>query len=258
MSETPDSPNLYGNTAPPTKPEAPGLLDQLVGAFTEPTALFRRLRPSPSWLPALGLAVGISIVAMLIWASRVDMAEQVRHQMEMMRDTFKMNLPDQAVDDAIAKAEGSRPWFSAVLGPLFGIPFVYLVIALIVWAFAAMGRSEEDAMPTFPQAFSVTAVHNLVTLPGMLLAGVMCLLQPVGGRSVQQMAPTVLGFFVRPESMGLRGLAALVDPFWFFSFIVLAIGMRETLRTKTWAIAACLGVFALFGGLFRFLGGVMS
>jgi hypothetical protein len=186
------------------------------------------------------------------------MAEVTRHQMEMMRDTFKVNIPDQAMEDAIAKAEGSRPWISSVLGPLFGIPFAYMIMALVVWAFAAMGRSDEDEMPSFIQALSVTAVHNLVTLPGMLLAGVMCLLQVVGGRSIQQMAPTVLGFFVRPESMGLRGLVALVDPFWLFSFFLLAVGMRETLRTKTWAVAACLGVFALFGSLFRFFGGVMS
>lgn len=258
MSEPIESSPLYGNTPEPVKPDTPGLLDQLVGVFTEPTALFRRLRQSPVWLPALGLAIAISIAAMLIWASKVDMAEATRHQMEMMRDTFKMNLPDQAVEDAISKAEGRQPWISSVLGPLFGMPFAYLIIALIVWAFAAMGRSEEDEMPSFPQAFSVTAVHNLVTLPGMVLAGVMCLLQPVGGRGIQQMAPTVLGFFLKPESMWLRGLTALVDPFWFFSFFVLAVGMRETLRTKTWAVAACLGFFALFGGLFRFFGGVMS
>ncbi|WP_306590155.1 YIP1 family protein [Geothrix sp. 21YS21S-4] len=255
MSDQPTS--LYGDQ-PQAPPPPPGLMDQLAGVFTEPKALMLRLRQRPVWIGALLLAVGIGIVAGLIWASKVDMAEMTRHQMERTRDLFHMNIPDQAMEDAISKAEGKKPWLSAVSGAVFAIPFVYLVVALIVWGFAAMGTEDGETSPTFGQAFSVTCVHYLVTLPATLLAGIIALLRPVGGHSLQQLMPTVLSFYVSPESGFVRGLLALVDPLWIFSFVVLALGMRHALKTKTWAICACLTLFVVLGGGLRFVGGLFQ
>lgn len=252
------TPSLYGDQPEAPRPEAPSLMDQLAGVFTEPAALFTRLRSRPVWFPALTVAVVVSLAAMLIWASKVDMAEVTRHQMERMQDLFHMNIPDQAMDEAIAKAEGKKPWLSAVSGAVLGTPFVYLIVGLIVWAFAAMGTQEGEEAPTFGQSFSLACVHSLVTVPSMLLAGLIALLQPVGGQNIQQLMPTVLGFYVSPESGLLRGLTGLVDPLWIVSLVVLAIGMRHMLKSKPWAIGACLGLFVLFGGGFRFLGGLFQ
>ncbi len=47
MSEQPSS--LYGEQPEAPRPQAPGLLDQLVGVFTAPVELFRRLNQAPSW-----------------------------------------------------------------------------------------------------------------------------------------------------------------------------------------------------------------
>lgn len=256
MSDQPNS--LYGDHPDAPAPGAPGLMDQIAGVFTEPRALFARLRTRPVWLPALLLAVAISLVAMLIWASKVDMAEVTRHQMERMKDLFHANIPDSAIEDAVSKAEGKRPWLSAVSGALFGTPFVYLVTSLVVWGFGAMGTEEGEESPSFAQAFSLTSVHYLATVPSMLLGGVIALFRPVGGHNIQQLMPTVLGFYVSPESTLAKGLVGLVDPLWIFSFVLLAIGMRQTLKSKPWAIGACLGVFALFGVGFRFLGGLFQ
>lgn len=258
MSDQPN-PSLYGEEPAPAAPtKAPGLLDQIIGVFTEPTALFQKLRRSPSFWPSLILAIAIGIAASLVWAAKVDMVEVTRHQMETTRDLFRANIPDEAVDSALQKAEGKHPWVSSVLGPLFGTPVVFLIVALIVWAFASMGTEDDQAAPTFPQALSVTCVHYLTTLPGMLLAGIVALLAPVGARQIQHLVPTSLGFYIHPEAYSLKGLVGLVDVLWFLSFVVLAIGMRHTLRTKTWAIAAALVFFAVFGGAFRFLGGMFS
>lgn len=258
MSDQP-TPSLYGEApAPEAKPTPPGLLDQVVGVFTEPVALFKRLRQSPVWAPALILAIVVGVAATLVWAARVDMVEVTRHQMETMRDVFRMNIPEEAIDKALSQAEGKRPWVSSVLGPLFGTPIVFALFALILWAFAAMGTQDGEEPPTWGQVFSVSCVHYLSTLPGMLLAGVVAAFAPIGARQIQGLVPTSLGFFLHPESLFLKGLVGLADPLWIYSFVVLAIGMREGLRTKTWAIAAALAFFALFGGGFRFLGGLMS
>jgi len=250
--------SLYGDQPETPKSEPPSLMDQIVGVFTEPKALFARLRAQPVWVPALMLAMAIGLIAMLIWASKVDMAEVTRHQMERTKEVFHMNIPDQVMDDAITKAEGKKPWMTALSSSLLMTPFIYLIVALIVWGFAAMGTEEGEESPTFGQAFSLTTVHYLVTLPSMLMAGIIALLRPVGGHQIQQLMPTALSFYVSPESMMAKGIVALVDPFWIFSFVVLAIGMRQTLKSKTWAIVTCLCFFGLFGMGFRFVGGLFS
>jgi hypothetical protein len=253
MNDQPTS--LYGDQPEAPKLEAPSLLDQIVGVFTEPKALFERLRSRPTWIPALLVAIAVSLVAMLIWASKVDMAEATRHQMERSQEVFHVTIPDQAMDDAIAKAEGKKPWLSAVSTSVLATPFVYLIVALIVWGCASMGTEEGEEAPSFGQAFSVTCVHYLSTLPAMLLAAIIALLRPVGGANIQQLMPTALNFYVHSESARARGFLALVDPLWIFSFFVLAIGMRYTLKAKTWAIGLCLGIFAVFGiGLHFFTG----
>lgn len=256
MNEQPAS--LYGDAPQTPDLPAPSLMEQILGVFTEPKALFTRLRTRPSWIPALLAAIAVSLVAMLIWASKVDMAEATRHQMERTQEVFHVNIPDQAMDDAISKAEGKKPWLSAVSTSALGTPFVYLIVALIVWGCAAMGTEEGEESPSFGQAFSVTCVHYLSTLPAMLLAAIIALLRPVGGANIQALMPTSLSFYLRPEAASARGLVALADPLWLFSFFVLAIGMKHTLRAKTWAVALCLGIFAVFGGGFHILGGLFQ
>jgi hypothetical protein len=257
MSELPES-SLFGQEPPTPSSKAPGLVDQILGVFTEPSNLFSRLRSAPSWWPALLLIMGIGIAAGLIWAYKVDMAEMARHQMESMRDLFHVNIPEDAIDQAIAKNQGQHPWISTILGQLFGIPIVYLIISLVVWAFASMGTMEGEDSPTFPQAFSVTVVHYLVTLPSILLAGIVAAAVQVGGRNIQQLMPTCASFYFHPESIWLKCLLSVIDPLWVLSFVVLAIGMKQTLRSKPWAIATTLLAFGIFGLAFRALGGLFS
>lgn len=254
-----ESESLFGSTENREAPPKPiGLMDQFIGVFTEPVETFKKLREAPSWVPALALTIVVSLVVMLLWAWHVDMAEVTRRQMEMMKNTFHLNIPDSAMDDSIARQDGKHPWISAVLGPLLGTPIIYLIVALIIWGFAYVGRQEEGDTPSFAQAFSVTVVHSLATLPSMFLAGAMALIQPVGGRNIQELMPTVLSFFVKPENGLLRGLFGLVDPLWIFSFVVLALGMKHALHAKGWAIGACLSLFGFFGVVFRILGGFVQ
>lgn len=252
------TPSLYGEQPQASKSKAPSLMEQIVGVFMEPKVLFAKLRERPSWIPSLLIAVIIGLFAMVIWASKVDMAEATRHQMERTKEVFHVNIPDQAMDDAISKAEGKHPWVSAISTPVIVTPLVYLVVALIVWGCSAMGTENDEASPTFGQAFSVTSVHYLATLPSMLLAGLIALLRPVGGANIQQLMPTTLSFYIQSESGMVRAMAALVDPLWLLSFFVLAMGMRHTLKAKPWAVGLCLSVFAVFGTGFRILGGLFQ
>lgn len=262
MTENPNAStpsSLYGDPGPePAPAKAPSLMEQVVGIFTEPSALFSKLRLSPSWAPAFILILVVTLAAMMAWASKVDMAAATVHQMERTQEIFKIDIPASAIDDAVSKVEGKQPYVRSLLGGAFGTSFGMLVIALVIWGCAAMGTREGEEKPTFGQAFSVTCVQGLVTLPTMLLAGIMALIRPVGGLQVQQLSPLSLGYFITPESMWMRGLVGLADPLWIFSFLILAVGMKVALRSKDWAIGLCLGICLVFGGAFRFMGGMFQ
>jgi len=66
MSEMAPSESLYGHEPPPLPLKAPHLWEQIVGIFTEPVALFKRLETTPVWGGALTLMTGLMVIFLLI------------------------------------------------------------------------------------------------------------------------------------------------------------------------------------------------
>ncbi len=255
------SPSLYGSEsggspAPAVKPQ--GVLDQFIGLFTEPTAVFQRLRQAPSWLPALLLFLGVALFASVIWAAKVDQVAMTERRFEVMEQAFKVQMPAEAVDKALDQVQTAKPpYVSAVLGTLLGMPFGFLIFAAILFAFTKFGG--EDETLTFRHALAATTVHGLVALPIPLLAGIMALLKDVGGAaSYASLAPTTLAFWAQPDNPWLRGLLAVVDPFYLFSFITLYLAGRHTLRLKQGALIGLMVLMGFFGFVGHFMGGLFS
>ncbi len=255
------SPSLYGSEsggspAPAVKPQ--GVLDQLVGLFTEPTAVFQRLRQAPSWLPALLLFLGVALFASAIWAAKVDQVAMKEHELQVLEQVFKIQMPAEAVDKALDQMQTAKPPYpKAVLGTLLGMPFGYLLFAAILFAFAKFGG--EDETTTFRHALAATTVHGLVALPIPLLAGVMALLKDVGGAaSYASLAPTTLNFWLQPENPWVRGALAVLDPFYLFSFFTLYLAARHTLRLKQGALIGLMILMGFFGFVGHFMGGLFS
>lgn len=255
------TPSLYGSEpggspAPAVKPQ--GVLDQLVGLFTEPAAVFQRLRQAPAWLPALLLFMGAALVASLIWAAKVDQVAMAERRFEVMEQAFKVQVPAEAVDKTLDQVQTAKPpYLGAVLGTLLGMPFGFLIFGAILFAFAKFGGEDENI--TFRHAMAATTVHSLVALPIPLLAALMGLLKDVGGAaSYASLAPTTLSFWVQPDNPWVRGALAVVDPFYLFSFVTLFLAARHTLRMKQGALIGLMILMGFFGFVGHFMGGLFS
>lgn len=255
------TPSLYGSDpggspAQAVKPQ--GVLDQLIGLFTEPTVVFQRLRQAPSWLPALLLFLGVALFASVIWAAKVDQVAMTERRFEVMEQAFGMQIPAEAMDKALDQVQTAKqPYLGAILGTLFGMPFGYLIFGAILFAFAKFGS--EDETLTFGHAMAATTVHGLVALPIPLLAGLMALLKEVGGAaSYASLAPTTLSFWLQPENPWVRGAMAVVDPFYLFSFVTLYLAGRHTLRLKQGALIGLMVLMGFFGFVGHFMGGLFS
>jgi len=259
LSNTEPETNLYGepkSEVVPPMPQGQSVWDQLVGIFTEPTAVFQRLRVAPSWVGAFLLTLGVGLFATLTWAAKVDMEASAKRKFEVMEQAFRVNIPAEAVDKALEQAATQgKPFISSSLGILLGVPFVLVILAAILFAFSRFGGEDEDV--TFKHAWAATTVHGLAMLPISLLAGIMCLIRSVGGAaSYASLAPTNLAFWLQPENPWLRGLLAVFDPLYLFSFFALYLAARHTLRLKTWANVLLLAITGFFGFLFHFFGGM--
>jgi hypothetical protein len=251
------TPSLFGEEPKPLPPaKAQSVLDQFVGIFSEPAEVFKKLREAPGWVGAFVSMLVAGLIATLVWAAKVDVEAAARQKFEVMEQAFHINIPPQAMDQALEKAATQgRPFIQSSLGVVLMVPLVFLILAGILFALVKLGG--EDDQVTFKHAWAATVVHSLAMLPITILAGIMCLLRNVGGAaSYASLAPSALVFWVNPENPWIRGLLSVADPFYLFSFVTLYFAARYTLRLKLWAIAVLLGIAGFFGFIFHILGGM--
>jgi len=236
---------LYGEEPPPP-PVPPSLLEQVVGVFSEPAALFQRLATTPVWKGALSLMVAANLVVTVLWARKVDVDAMIRPMLE--------RNPRIPVDnyDAIISMQSKMILPFALVGALLALPLISLIMALIYWA---IGRgTAERQPPSFPQAFSATVVAGLVLLPKLLLLGIVCTLKNIGGAKPDALSPTALGFFVVPDSLKLQSIFNNLDLFTFAALFMVFLASRHTMRLRTQGAAACVAVAAAATFLLPLLG----
>ncbi|GLH73784.1 hypothetical protein GETHLI_22860 [Geothrix limicola] len=244
MSDQPTS--LYGEQPETPRPPAPGLMDQIVGVFTDPVALFKKLNQAPSWAWALGLLIVGGLIITVIWGLKVDVDE-------MLRPILERNPQVQASQiDMIIEMQKKFILPFGILGVLFGIPAVTALVALFYWL---IGKAmPEEAAPSYLQAFSAAVVPSLVKLPHMILLIVICLMRPIGGLTPDKIAPTSLGYFIHVESLKLQAAFYSLDLFSIAEVVLAYFALRHLVRMKSaGALIGALVPFAL-GILMRTLG----
>lgn len=250
------SESLYGESGTqPAKAAPQSLMDQLIGIFTEPAKVFRRLRDTPNWMGAFLLVLLVSFAAGLVWAHKLDPLAHVEHNMRVLESLIGKPIPQAQIDKAMEQVHG-QPYLGTALQFLVGLPIIFLIQSLLAWGFAAIGREASQPPATFKQAWSVISIQGLAMAPAFLLAIVVILTRSVGGNHLHHFTPTNLAFFTHPEAPLVRGLHTLMDPFYLWSFALLAYGMKHTLRARTGAIVGLLVFLAVFGLSFRFMGGM--
>ena len=234
---TDSTPSLYGDQPQAPKPKAPGLMDQIVGVFTEPSALFEKLQQAPSWGWAAGALTAASVVLTVIWGLKVDVDEMLRPVLERNPQISSAQI------DTIIEMQKKFIMPFGVLGALFGTMVVILVAALFYWL-VAKGASEGEK-PSYLQALSVAAVPGLVRLPQILLIALICLLKPIGGLTPDKIAPTSLGYFVHLENVKLHALLYGLDLFYIADVALTYLALRKITRMKTGGAILCVAVAVL-------------
>jgi hypothetical protein len=245
--------SLYGAEPPADRPRPQGFRDQLLGVFTAPGEVFRRLKDAPAWVWPGVFTIVAMVAISLVWAHKVDMEIFTRGQMETASRLFGAQITEAQIQAKLDTLHG-QPYLGSILNVILGFPLICLLLGLVNWAFSTMGSTAPEGT-TFRQSFAVATVHYLAMAPASLLTLLVLLARPVGGASLVALTPTHLGFFLHPESPLLRGLLCLADPFYLYSYVLLFFGLRHTLTMKTWAIVLDMGFVGLFGLLLRAAGG---
>jgi len=234
---TDSNPSLYGEQPQATKPKAPGLMDQIVGVFTEPSALFEKLHQAPSWGWAAGTLTAAGVVLTVIWGLKVDVEEMLRPVLERNPQIASAQI------DTIIEMQKKFIMPFGVLGALFGTMIVILVAALFYWLVAK--SSAEGEKPSYLHALSVAAVPGLVRLPQILLIALICLLKPIGGLTPEKIAPTSLGYFVHVENLKMHALLYGLDLFYIADVALTYLALRKITRMKTGGAIVCVAVAVL-------------
>lgn len=229
--------SLYGDQPQAPRPKAPGLLDQIVGVFTEPSALFEKLHLAPSWGWAVGLMTAAGVILTVIWGLKVDVDEMLRPILERNPQIASAQI------DTIIEMQKKFIMPFGVLGALFGTVAVALIAALFYWL-VGKGTAEGEK-PSYLQALSAATVPTLVRLPVMLLIALICLVKPIGGLTPEKIAPTSLGYFLHVENLKLHALLYGVELFYIADLALTFLALRKILRMKTGGAILCVVVSVL-------------
>ena len=237
MSGTGIPDSLYGTQPPPVPEPAPGLLDQVVGVFTEPVALFKRLAATPVWGGALALLTAFNLAVAVLWARKVDVDALLRPVLER---NPRLNPEDLERILAI-QARFTLPL--AILGGLVGLTLFCLLMAWLYWL---VGKATaEHHPPAFRQAFAATAVGALVGLPKAILLGIVCTLRNIGGTKPDALSPTALGFYVAPDGIRLHAFFNTLDLFTFAGLLMVFLAARHAMRLKVAGAVLCTAIAAV-------------
>jgi len=219
------------------KSPAPTLWEQILGVYTEPVALFRRLAVAPAWGHALWVMIVFGWILMSVWGWRVDVDALQRPILEQ-----NAQLTATQIDQTIAVS--SRFILPiGIVSVMIRNLLAVLGLGLVFWVFALSTTSSRKS--TFLHAMSAATVPNLIFVPYTVMATVMCATTHVGARIPERLAPSGLAYYLRPDEPRVYALAAQVDPFLAAYFVMIFLALRHTMRmTRSQAVmGTALAVF---------------
>jgi hypothetical protein len=245
MSDQP-TPSLYGAEPSSDSPKPPGLMDQILGVFTEPVALFQKLHAAPNWLWAVLASLVVGLAITLVWGLKVDVDAMLRPALEA-----NPKIGAEQIDTII----GMQKKFILPFGLVMAVAGPFIGVALVGFVYWLVGRGTAEAdPPSYVQALSATAVPGLVMLPHSLAVLVMCLVREVGGATPDKLAPTSLGFFIHPDNPKLLALLNLMDPFILASWGLTWLATRHIMGLKVSGATICTAIIVVFSVGMRLLG----
>ena len=203
-----------------------GLISRFIGVITSPKATFQRVVAHPRSLGMLALTtVLVAFCAALPLTTDAGRQAGLDQQVKTL-ESFGMQVNDQMYD-GMAKSMRTAPYTTGI-SILIVAPVIACIIAGILFAIftAAMG-----GQATFKQVLAVVAHAGVIS--------------------------TLSQLFTCPLKTSFLGrLFGMIDLFWIWYFVVLAIGLGVLYKRRTQGIAMTL--FAIYGVIILVLAAVMS
>ena len=224
-----------------------GLISRFIGVITSPKATFQRVVAHPRSLGMLALTtVLVAFCAALPLTTDAGRQAGLDQQVKTL-ESFGMQVNDQMYD-GMAKSMRTAPYTTGI-SILIVAPVIACIIAGILFAIftAAMG-----GQATFKQVLAVVAHAGVISTLSQLFTG------PLNYFRGSVSSATNLAVFLPmlDETSFLGRLFGMIDLFWIWYFVVLAIGLGVLYKRRTQGIAMTL--FAIYGVIILVLAAVMS
>jgi hypothetical protein len=213
--------------------DPPDLMEQIVGVFTGPVPLFKRLAAAPRWGASLAAFLGLGLAMNLIWARKVDAGLLLRPILERDPATTPATLAK------VIEIQGRLLGWFAVLGMAGQLLAILALAGLYLLVVRTAAMPEAGRRPGCRHALSAVTVPLLLQLPKFILVSCLCLVRPVLGLFPDQLSPFSLGFFVHPASNRAAALVTGLDLFVLAGLALTWLAARHLLGLDRPRAAAC-------------------
>lgn len=212
--------------APQVAPRS--LLVRSLGVIHSPGPTFASVSAHPRWLGVLVLTLGIS-TACLIALMRTDAGRQAFVDQAVRSIEAYGNQVSDAQYAQLERMSERGVVFTAVGTPVGGVLIVALLAGLVLGVF----NVGFDGRASYRQAFAVVAHAGVILTVRTLFA------TPLNYAGESFASPTTLGVFfpMLDEASVAARFLSLIDVFWIWWVIVLAIGVSALYRRPTRPIA---------------------
>jgi hypothetical protein len=230
MSETIASPDTLPDKGPAAR---------FFGILFSPKETFQAVVAKPTWL-VVALIVIILTGGAQLWFQSTTVGRQATLDESVRKmESYGFKVSDQVYEGMRKGIMEPEPWRIALSVCMIVVvpPIIWAAMTGILYlVFAATGGQS-----TFKQVYAVVVHSSVPTVVGTLL------ITPVNYFRESLSSATNLGVFLPflPEGSFLARLFGMVDVFWVWWLMVLAIGLAVCYRKKTRGVAIAL--FGVYG-----------
>lgn len=237
--------------------EEPSAFDRFLMVFTSPREAFAGLTYAPNRgsIIAWGLLCGIVVIvlSMFIVTSMPESAELQRQrtakQIEKLEQRYEEGKISKEQLDSTKEMMVKMGGGSGVLTYVFaviGMPIVWLLGALVLWAVARVLESGSETNISFPVALSTFMIALMIPVASKVLYTVLAL---VTGNPMFTLGP---GLFASDPTSVTGALASVFDIFMIWWIIATGIGISVIAGQASWVKAAVIWgviIVVIIGGL---------
>jgi len=215
-------------------------LSRVLRTFTEPAAVFRELAQKPSWVVALLVLVGASIVVQAVIVPRLDMEATIR---QTLQERQHGTVNEQEVEKA-ARTAGRVGKITMLLSPLL-VPVAFLLVAGVYSLGLRVLGSETPYVAVYSTCLHAALPASVVS--NLLLAVIALQRDSFAAQELESLLKSNLAAWLPPDTAKpLLALAGALDVFTVWQWVLLVLGLEIVGRVSRGKAVALVAV--VWGG----------